>query len=1084
MGERIDRLYWELGIEGKELKKGLDDARKGLKATRKEGGAAQEAIEGLGRSSRRTGKKLKDTGRDAKSLNEQVRDVAKKAGTAAVAYLGFSRALDLTRRGARFMTDETKKLDTAMTQVRTISDRVGANFDELTDKVQALSFSIPKTPDDLGMGLYQTLSAGFADASDAADVLTSSAMLAAAGLLDTNTSVDAVTTMMNAYGIEAARASEVTDLFFTIVEQGKINVPQLAQNIGNVATNAALAGLDMNELGAAIATMTKFGRNSAETMTSLARFLDALINPQEATIEGAKALGVEFNLTALRSKGLTGLLGDLHEATGGTAEALTQLGLDTRAARSLFTLAGNGADEFNRVLVTMEEKAGATERALGKVNESIEAQEQLLKNRLIVRFQDLGERVLPQVLELMNKVFPQNFDERLAEMQRLGLSDSFIAGEVRRRRTGEIEARLGEIQRTVGGRSAESFLADLNRRIAQADREVQQAHARMVRLEAQRDREAAGSRGRASDGTLVQLDLAQKEFGDATRFLQTLREQNELLEERKQLQEELLEIRRSAFLDRARGPLGGDGSVRNVESQLEEALPDAPARVFATLGDDAKEKLPAVSEFVQKIEDLRELLDIIGDKPPPLPEPQGSDGVGPDGLTPAQRREAAEEAQRNADDQRRRDQERVERLREINREIQLIGNGILDGISGLVGFNRELEVSLRAAMNLSNSVISMMTDGFSAGGLIGAVGAGAGLLGTLVQNPEDAAERRRLREAIQELGEAARDLREAAVVGQDVNPGDIGEVRAFLEAWSSGATMGLEQFLDAASALNRIGRAIGREGLGNELIAAGEAGETQLDAFLSGLEGLLGELVNVGSINLDTLAGQWEYFRLQIEQLDLTDANQQLAIFSDTVLGMAPGLRDALAGFDLTTAEGRAAADQFVAGLASMLANQGAAAPDLVGLFGNRSGAEMLEILSQLDRFLDEMSGSAGDTQQFNRNVQVTEATSGRMLALQTTVADRMDRLVDLTETQTRIWEAVAAAQGVALTQSALPAASVVDLSGLVVHVAMSTAEPVSMQSPQSLEAAGARIGHGILRQLDQGLADNQVRSNRIAGVS
>jgi TP901 family phage tail tape measure protein len=316
----------------------------------------------------------------------------------AAGFVGVGVAIQATRVIMRNMVADTKALDRAMGQVETLTDKSSAAFDALTKQVQELSRAIPKSADDLGMGLYQTLSAGITDTADAMRVLEASAKLAASGLLDTQTSVDAVTTVMNAYGITADKVTDVTDAFFQTVKEGKITVGGLAASIGTAATSAALAGVSVDDLGAAISTMTKLGIDANTTTTSLNRLFLSIVDATDETREAAAALGIEWSTAALKAKGLAGFMREVAVATDGNVDALVKLGLEQRSARSLFILAGQGAAEFARIQESFTEKSGATQTAFDKTNARIEAQQQLVRNRLAVAWTEFGNKVLPLVI--------------------------------------------------------------------------------------------------------------------------------------------------------------------------------------------------------------------------------------------------------------------------------------------------------------------------------------------------------------------------------------------------------------------------------------------------------------------------------------------------------------------------------------------------------------------------------------------------------------------------------------------------------------------------------------------------------------
>lgn len=345
-------------------------------------------------------------------------------------------------------------LDASLREVSTLLPGTVENVSRLRDEVVALSTEVPQTPELLSRGLYQVISAGISDTAEAMDVLRVSARAAVAGLTDTFTSVDAITTVLNAYQLETSEASRVSDVFFATLREGKLTFEDIAGNIGGVATSAALAGVSIEEVGAAMATLTKFGIGTAEATTSLNRLFLSLTNVSDGAAEAAQRMGIELSTAALRSKGLVGFLQDLERATGGNIDALSELIPEIRAARGVFVLAGQGADEYRRILDQTNEASGASGDAFDKMNGSLENQATLLKNRINATWLELGQKTLPLVLSFLEKIntLLETDAERLAAAFRV-LGDearaaSIILAESRRQTTEE----FAETARTIEDR--------------------------------------------------------------------------------------------------------------------------------------------------------------------------------------------------------------------------------------------------------------------------------------------------------------------------------------------------------------------------------------------------------------------------------------------------------------------------------------------------------------------------------------------------------------------------------------------------------------------------------------------------------
>lgn len=143
----------------------------------------------------------------------------------------------------------------------------GEDLKQYTEAIIKMSGRFGEAKDALTKGLYDILSAGIA-ASDGLKVLEIATRAAIGGATDTATSVDALTTVINAYGLSAESASHVSDVLFQVVKDGKITYAELAENVGKIAPTAKAAGLSLEDLGAAIATIVKTEKPE-RAMTSL-----------------------------------------------------------------------------------------------------------------------------------------------------------------------------------------------------------------------------------------------------------------------------------------------------------------------------------------------------------------------------------------------------------------------------------------------------------------------------------------------------------------------------------------------------------------------------------------------------------------------------------------------------------------------------------------------------------------------------------------------------------------------------------------------------------------------------------------------
>lgn len=230
-----------------------------------------------------------------------------------------------------------------------VRKNVSPTMDGFRKELLRVSKQFGESTETLSKGLYDILSASI-PAEKAMTVLEVSAMAAKAGVTETAVAVDAITTLINAYGMSAEDAGYASDILFSTVVRGKTTFAELAPTIGKVATLGAEAGVSMKELGAMIAIMTRRGIESQKATTFLRAAITELLKPTDDAVKTAKSMGIEFGSEALAAKGLTGVLNDLR---GMPPDLLVKFFPNVRSLQAIITTTGEMNEEidtFNEIL--------------------------------------------------------------------------------------------------------------------------------------------------------------------------------------------------------------------------------------------------------------------------------------------------------------------------------------------------------------------------------------------------------------------------------------------------------------------------------------------------------------------------------------------------------------------------------------------------------------------------------------------------------------------------------------------------------------------------------------------------------------
>lgn len=252
------------------------------------------------------------------------------------------------------------------------------------------------TATELSEGLYQALSASIEPAR-AVKFIGEAAKFAKAALTDTRTSVDVLTTVINAYGLEAKDAAHISDLLFQTIKDGKITGEELSSSLGRLIPIAANTGVGLDQIGAAMATLTKTGIKADEAVVSLRQVLISVLKPGKEAMETAQRLGIQFNTAAIESMGLQKWLAHVKEKTKGSGEELARLFPNVRALTGVMNLAGKASEEYARLLGNQQNVMGNVDIAFEKQNKTIDAAYNAFKNKLAAA---ITKDVLPAMGDL------------------------------------------------------------------------------------------------------------------------------------------------------------------------------------------------------------------------------------------------------------------------------------------------------------------------------------------------------------------------------------------------------------------------------------------------------------------------------------------------------------------------------------------------------------------------------------------------------------------------------------------------------------------------------------------------------------
>jgi len=404
-GTQIEKLKTELAAaktKMEEMGKSSDTAKEDLlkqqtvvKDLTKELKTAEKAYETTGKNTTNWGTQLNNSETKVISLNKQLGENEKQLKKVDVNTNSFSgkmadlgnKVSDTDEKLGGKLNKSIEAFGTAavaavalaiksfsefsqqMDKVSTLLDENVMSMEEAQKNVVSWSNQSVQSAGDVANAMYDALSSGVQTA-DVSKFMAQASQTAAAGNTDVSTSVDILTTVLNSYGMKVSEVTDVSDKLLLAQDKGKITVGEFSQGLGNLVGIASNAGVSLNEVLAGTAALSLGGLKGSSGITALKAAISNIIDPSAEATAQAKKLHIAFNAQALEATGLSGVLEQVKQKTGGSADKMAQLFGSTEALNAVMILTGKQSTTFKDTLSGMNNTGGKTQEVFDKISSS------------------------------------------------------------------------------------------------------------------------------------------------------------------------------------------------------------------------------------------------------------------------------------------------------------------------------------------------------------------------------------------------------------------------------------------------------------------------------------------------------------------------------------------------------------------------------------------------------------------------------------------------------------------------------------------------------------------------------------------
>ena len=339
-------------------------------------------------------------GRKMKAAALGLGTLAKNAALAAlkVGALGGAMAAGVAAWGIKKSVQDFAGFEVALNKIGNVSDRV---LSGIKQKLMNIDPALG-TATELARGYYQVLSAGITGPVESIKLLITASKLAKESEIEQAEVVKGLAALMRAYSGEVKTASDAADLLYTVEKKGITSVSELIPHIGNLANLSKAAGLNVNEMAAALAQATGSGAGTSIAVTQLMSLLRGLLKPTAEMDELMKRYG--GSLKAIKQLGFAGVLELILQKTHGNADALLKLFGRAEAVSGVLQLTKGNMREYGAALDEMKNKTGAAESAWDRYKITLQSIWETFKNTVTNQSILIGEQLAPSIKSLVETV--------------------------------------------------------------------------------------------------------------------------------------------------------------------------------------------------------------------------------------------------------------------------------------------------------------------------------------------------------------------------------------------------------------------------------------------------------------------------------------------------------------------------------------------------------------------------------------------------------------------------------------------------------------------------------------------------------
>ena len=346
------------------------------------------------------------SGNGIKDVTKEIGDAEKKTKEFTVSWQTLTRVfatqvivsvLGRIKRGISEAAGEAFEFQKQISLIQTLTEQadVGANFGNISEAIREISAENNIPIIEAATAAYNAQSNQVGNLAESLRFTAEAAKFSKATNSSLADSVDLLSAGLRSYDLEVTEAGELSALFFTIIDKGRITADEFANSFGRIGKPAKELGVPLQELGAAVSAISDKGFKTSETLTQFRGVINSLSKPTVALQDALGEIGFDSAQTAVKTLGLVETLRRLDETTDGVNQQFFKLFPNLRGSTGILSILRSDVGELDKVFEAFANTTAefADDKALIVTETDAERVANAL-NRLKLVGTDLGNTLL------------------------------------------------------------------------------------------------------------------------------------------------------------------------------------------------------------------------------------------------------------------------------------------------------------------------------------------------------------------------------------------------------------------------------------------------------------------------------------------------------------------------------------------------------------------------------------------------------------------------------------------------------------------------------------------------------------------